>query len=43
VELVPSLNAHPAGVEGLEDLVRQRMGVPARSAGPSVASAKANA
>jgi ferrochelatase len=32
VALVPSLNAHPAWVEGLEDLVRQRMGVPARTA-----------
>jgi ferrochelatase len=43
VELVPSLNAHPAWVEGLEDLVRQRMGAPARSHSESVVSAEANA
>jgi len=42
VELVPSLNAHPAWVEGLEDLVRLRMGVPARAHSDTVASAEAN-
>ena len=30
VELVPSLNDHPTWVQGLEDLVRQRMGVTPR-------------
>ena len=31
VELVPSLNDHPSWVEGLEDLVRQRLGVAPRA------------
>jgi len=29
--LVPSLNDHPSWVEGLEDLVRQRLGVAPRA------------
>ena len=40
VDLVPSLNDHPAWVEGLEDLVRQRMGVAPRP--NSVASGEPN-
>ena len=40
VELVPSLNDHPTWVTGLEDLVRQRMGVAPRPS--TVASAAGN-
>ena len=40
VELVPSLNDHPSWVEGLEDLIRQRMGTTPRHT--KVASAETN-
>ena len=40
VELVPSLNDHPTWVEGLDALVRARMGI--RPKPTSVASAEAN-
>ena len=40
VDLVPSLNDHPTWVEGLEDLVRQRMGAAPRP--NSVASGEPN-